>query len=261
MNCLFQVLKVFISYSSLKFLFIFIISSNSAEDNQNNNAYAENITVFESDVQYEILNSTNSDSEYDIRILNENASFPVNTSEKEIKDDSHVSLQSEIDISIIRSFTTRDEDICSCDLLLNACDINCCCDHDCNEEDIKVFSKCHSQILIPDKNYCYQKDIIFRNNTIYKMEKDPESSLFCIVHDNFKEHLRFKDLPIIRSHRDLNVVLKHLSKNTFSWDTEDDDNINERSGMIAGNPIFIDSELKNHEKSTKHWSKCLLKIF
>ncbi|GFY44699.1 tectonic-1 [Trichonephila inaurata madagascariensis] len=161
------------------------------------------------------------------------------------------------------SFTISDEDICSCDLNLNACDINCCCDPDCSEEDIKVFSKCHSQSRTPDPNYCYQKDIIFRNNTAYKMQKDPHSSLFCIVHDNLKQHLRFRELPVIKSHRDLDLLLKYQSKHISSWSDDqksDESNFNE---MRAGFPLFIDSASEKQKTFEKHWklpSSCFTRM-
>ena len=31
---------------------------------------------------------------------------------------------------------------CTCDITRDACDVNCCCDVDCNEVDVKVFSGC-----------------------------------------------------------------------------------------------------------------------
>ena len=29
---------------------------------------------------------------------------------------------------------------CTCDLTESSCDINCCCDEECNKEDVKAFS-------------------------------------------------------------------------------------------------------------------------
>ncbi|CAL1274767.1 unnamed protein product [Larinioides sclopetarius] len=152
------------------------------------------------------------------------------------------------------SFTTSDEDICSCDLNTNICDINCCCDADCSEEDIKVFSRCHFQPLVPDPNYCYQKDIIFRNNTVYKMQKDPESSLFCIIHDNLKQHLQFKELPIIKSHRDLVFLLKYQSKYINSWVEDQKPLESTFKEMKAGSPLYTDSTSEEFKISKIPWS-------
>ncbi|GBL78030.1 Tectonic-3 [Araneus ventricosus] len=152
------------------------------------------------------------------------------------------------------SFTTSDEDICSCDLNANVCDINCCCDADCSEEDIKVFSRCHFQPLVPDPNYCYQKDIIFRNNTVYKMQKDPESSLFCIIHDNLKRHLQFKELPTIKSHRDLDLLLKYQSKYINSWTDDQKPVESVFKEMKAGSPLYIDSTSEEFKISKISWS-------
>ncbi|GFU12910.1 tectonic-3 [Nephila pilipes] len=158
---------------------------------------------------------------------------------------------------------TSDEDICSCDLNSNVCDINCCCDPDCNEEDIKVFSKCLSQERISDPNYCYQKDIIFRNNTVYKMQKDPYSSLFCIVHDNLKQHLRFKELPVIKSHRDLDLLLKYQSKRISSWSDDQKTEESSMHEMRAAFPLFIDSAAEKHKTFENHWrlpSSCFTRM-
>ncbi|KAG8175322.1 hypothetical protein JTE90_002867 [Oedothorax gibbosus] len=137
-------------------------------------------------------------------------------------------------------FATSDEDICSCDLNSNYCDINCCCDPDCSEEDVKVFSNCHSRPLVPDKYYCYQSDIILKNNTVYKMVKDPESSLFCIVHDNLKQHLRFNEIPVLKSHRDLDTLLEYQSKFISSWKDKEDSVEPESINLKAGSPIKIE---------------------
>ncbi|GIY19494.1 hypothetical protein CEXT_113981 [Caerostris extrusa] len=152
------------------------------------------------------------------------------------------------------SFSTSNDDVCSCDLNSNVCDINCCCDSDCSEEDIKVFSECHVQTLTPDPNYCYQKDIIFRNNTIYKMQKDPESSLFCIVHDNLKQHLRFKELPVIKSHRDLDLLLKYQSRNIASWSEDENRGKSSHQEMKSGNPVYIDFVTEKFKSFDTHWS-------
>ncbi len=31
---------------------------------------------------------------------------------------------------------------CSCNYVLNSCDLNCCCDSDCTADEIKVFAQC-----------------------------------------------------------------------------------------------------------------------
>lgn len=152
-------------------------------------------------------------------------------------------------------FVTSDEDICSCDLTSNYCDINCCCDSDCSEEDVKVFSECHSRPLVPDKYYCYQKDIILKNNTVYKMVKDPESSLFCIVHDNLKRHLRFNEIPLLKSHRDLDTLLEYQSKFISSWKDEEITVKPETTNLKAGSLISIEYLNTKRKRDNGFWSK------
>ncbi len=40
---------------------------------------------------------------------------------------------------------------CSCDISVDTCDVNCCCDVDCTESDVKAFSDClKAEIYDPD---------------------------------------------------------------------------------------------------------------
>lgn len=100
-------------------------------------------------------------------------------------------------------------DVCQCDLTVNhyeisfmnhdvkilqvcswsdfqvaLCDINCCCDKDCNEFHLSVFSLCkQNEIKNYDNRYCYKQNLIVSDNTPY-IHKKIVDNLFCIVHDN-----------------------------------------------------------------------------
>ncbi|XP_054714788.1 tectonic-3-like [Uloborus diversus] len=241
----------------------------------NNDEQEENFTVVEPEFKYdEIVFKLNNSSE-NYSFVNDSAFEISNITQAMLINDSDIVISTELDSSMsfaddpesweneiykkIPRFVTPDEDICSCDLLVNICDINCCCDQDCTEQDMTTFSECYSQNLTPDKNYCYQKDLILRNNTPYKMEKDPESSLFCIVHDNFKEHLRFKDMPIIESHRDLKLILKNQKENKFSWDKEALKDEPYAVEWRHGSLIYISSPAVNHQ-SWSFPSSCFSEI-
>ncbi|XP_025086459.1 tectonic-3-like [Pomacea canaliculata] len=71
---------------------------------------------------------------------------------------------------------------CPCDLTGNSCDVNCCCDEDCTENDKLAFSKCLPFSFDVDDRLCFRKGIFQFVNTT-PVNSDP----FCIYYDNYKE--------------------------------------------------------------------------
>ncbi|KAJ8048063.1 Tectonic-1 [Holothuria leucospilota] len=73
---------------------------------------------------------------------------------------------------------------CICDLTANGCDVNCCCDEDCSDDDRATFSECLDQNYLVDTNVCLQSSVVFRNNSPDVVQvSDP--SLFCVSRDNY----------------------------------------------------------------------------
>lgn len=252
-------IKIFFSFetnfrkksSSKNFIFLFLSVFNlitygvvDTDDALVNNTF-DNLTLF-----YQNASDLVIENETEVKNISNLDDATELESTISVTEDSDSSFQSE---TIRKLFLTPDKDICNCDLSVNVCDINCCCDPDCNEEDVQIFSECAHQVLTPDENYCYQEDIILKNNTVYKMIKNPKNGMFCIVHDNFKHQLRFKDMPVLKSHRDLISILKYKYKTTYAWDIDFKD-IVDSSELKDGNPIYIDSVSKK-KTVTKPWSK------
>lgn len=84
---------------------------------------------------------------------------------------------------------------CFCDLTSNACDVNCCCDSDCTEQDKAAFTGCLPESPeTPQLTYCISKSAVQSVNlgssgslaVVYKNEpkKDFFSELLCIEKDN-----------------------------------------------------------------------------
>ncbi|XP_053550960.1 tectonic-3 [Bombina bombina] len=77
--------------------------------------------------------------------------------------------------------------ICSCDLSPGNCDLNCCCDPDCNLNDpTSVFSFCLPGSTKAQFRVCLYNWLMFRSDTPYPTEQIPSSSprspeLFCIL--------------------------------------------------------------------------------
>ena len=44
------------------------------------------------------------------------------------------------------------ESDCSCDLYVQSCDLECCCDSDCSENEVEVFSQCIDDVDRFEKN-------------------------------------------------------------------------------------------------------------
>ncbi|XP_018377352.1 PREDICTED: tectonic-3-like [Trachymyrmex cornetzi] len=110
--------------------------------------------------------------------------------------------------------TLEKKEICECDLITSSCNINCCCDIDCNHSHLSAFSYCqnyHEELY--DSRYCYNRNFIQRNNTPFIFEK-LANNLFCILYDN---------LPSMYSTNN-NLVLyeeelwKIIEMNNYKWE-------------------------------------------
>ncbi|XP_018315478.1 tectonic-3 [Mycetomoellerius zeteki] len=106
-------------------------------------------------------------------------------------------------------------EICECDLIKSSCNINCCCDIDCNHFHLSAFSNCQNyHVELYDSRYCYNRNFIQRNNTPFIFEK-LANNLFCILYDN---------LPSMYSTNN-NLVLynedlwKIIEINNYKWET------------------------------------------
>ena len=47
------------------------------------------------------------------------------------------------------------ESDCSCDLYVQSCDLECCCDSDCSENEVEVFSQCINDVDRFEQNVLY----------------------------------------------------------------------------------------------------------
>ncbi|XP_076295297.1 tectonic-3 [Lasioglossum baleicum] len=109
-------------------------------------------------------------------------------------------------------------DMCECDLVVSSCDINCCCDKDCSDFHLTVFSHCkYNQAELYDKRYCYGRNFIQRNNTPFVIEK-LASNLFCILYDNLPPTYSVTNDLDIKTEKDLRAAMK---PNRLKWKWED----------------------------------------
>ncbi|XP_041988857.1 tectonic-1 isoform X1 [Aricia agestis] len=73
----------------------------------------------------------------------------------------------------------KKQDRCSCDLLFELCDINCCCDTDCTDQEITLFNSCEGS------QGEYQKR---SQHELTQCSNNAIESLFCIVKTNLPEN-------------------------------------------------------------------------
>ncbi|KAK7053122.1 hypothetical protein SK128_022278 [Halocaridina rubra] len=190
----------------------------------------ESVTKSISTVAVNILDEPSNNSN-----LNESISSSSNDTEEEIEEyeDSrtNISLATPFldplptspvppasDPTEMTSFETKAtvEDYCLCDLKINSCDVNCCCDPDCSDEDRKVFSKCQQRPHpVIGSEYCFQEHLIFRNHTEYKVDYNHPGTL-CIVTDNNPQRTTYTSVQVANRLKDYDSIKKKIGR-YYSW--------------------------------------------
>ncbi|XP_015111820.1 tectonic-3 [Diachasma alloeum] len=117
---------------------------------------------------------------------------------------------------------------CPCDLLPSTCDINCCCDLDCKEYQLSVFSHCYDYnqaTKLYDSRYCYRTDFIKKNRTDFILDRLADN-LFCISHDNLPPFYTSITTIEVQNRRNFEEVLKAHEEDestplSFQWQEEE----------------------------------------
>ncbi|CAH1179136.1 unnamed protein product [Phaedon cochleariae] len=151
-------------------------------------------------------------------------------------------------------------DFCTCDLQLNFCDINCCCDEDCYPEDKLIFDHCQVENRVYDTRYCEYIKYIYINNTPFQWQIN-QNGLFCVVKSNLAPFYTIQRKHALRSFREAESEKTGL----FSWpkcvSSDQDDIMNVTKKFVYGNRIFIiqNRQLKKFQLPNKFiTNRCLL---
>ncbi|XP_021916261.1 tectonic-3-like isoform X2 [Zootermopsis nevadensis] len=159
-----------------------------------------------------------------VQIGNETYSeLPVNatTAKPEIQTTRHPETTTEpvpATVETVAELRPVSSEICVCDIKVNSCDINCCCDVDCSDSDRLAFSGCHGRAPFNfDPRHCYHTHFIYHNNTELKLVQD-EGGLFCIVSDNLPARFTYQNRRVVTTLHEFNKL--HRSRRTFSWQAE-----------------------------------------
>lgn len=88
---------------------------------------------------------------------------------------------------------------CSCDLAAGQCDLNCCCDLDCSDDDRALFTRCWTP---PgdhhDRMYCSRHEfygLAWNNTPAYQSE---HGGLLCVVTDNVPRYRAYDEKPLMK---------------------------------------------------------------
>ncbi|XP_022164991.1 tectonic-3 [Myzus persicae] len=92
---------------------------------------------------------------------------------------------------------------CHCDLIYGSCDINCCCDTDCTNHDLKTFTLCPDQAK---SSLIKQESILF------------DSSLFYVVIENVPSEYFYPERNTIESETQVAASLR--KRDIFFWRDE-----------------------------------------
>ena len=101
---------------------------------------------------------------------------------------------------------------CFCNLIHNRCEVDCCCDLDCTENNTQVFSTCTGISVNSSEFLCSSFDVVFVNNILTTVQIT-NNDLFCVVRDNFEERNFFSE----PSCAVLNPTTCIDSKTTYSY--------------------------------------------
>lgn len=117
-----------------------------------------------------------------------------------------------------RHYIHYNEDYCVCDLRLNWCDIDCCCDIDCTDWDKSSFGRCiEIRKEVHDWRYCSNKNVVYINNSETRVEVT-SNGIFCIVWDNTGQRQVFDEPKPIS---DVNRLLNMTAEHNYKWSLTD----------------------------------------
>uniref|UniRef100_A0A670J4P3 Tectonic-1-3 N-terminal domain-containing protein n=1 Tax=Podarcis muralis TaxID=64176 RepID=A0A670J4P3_PODMU len=112
-------------------------------------------------------------------------------------------------------------ELCVCDLLVDQCDVNCCCDPICTAADFSLFTMCSVPVVTGDRHLCRQQEALYSIDPtahpperIFQLADKVNPSIFCIQSTNNKAALSFQ-APEIPTMHNFDRLLQEFGDNTF----------------------------------------------
>ncbi|XP_035196363.1 tectonic-1 isoform X1 [Oxyura jamaicensis] len=116
--------------------------------------------------------------------------------------------------------------LCTCDLLVAQCDVNCCCDPDCSAADFSLFTTCSVPIVTGDSRLCSQKAAVYSLDVkanpperVFQLIDHINPSVFCIHATNYKQALYFPS-PETPTPENFDELFKKFGGAAFSAEPE-----------------------------------------
>ncbi|XP_046859607.1 tectonic-1-like [Xenia sp. Carnegie-2017] len=126
---------------------------------------------------------------------------------------------------------------CICDLIVNGCDPNCCCDPDCSPSDKETFTECsETKFVVYDDRVCVSDQLIYVHNVPFRTINTGDG-LLCIYRNNNKKQEEFSSVSTIEGNDDFTKAIK--SRNLFSYQTNDNVEQGLGSQYKVGDAILI----------------------
>ncbi|XP_053310202.1 tectonic-1 [Spea bombifrons] len=114
--------------------------------------------------------------------------------------------------------------LCVCDLLVDQCDVNCCCDSTCSASDFSVFSGCSIPVVTGDSQLCTRDAAFYSMNFIpavpQRVIQNAElinPNVFCIQATNYGPALSFIT-PDVPTESNFDSLLKEFGEVSFNTD-------------------------------------------
>ncbi|XP_048467519.1 tectonic-1 isoform X2 [Rhincodon typus] len=104
--------------------------------------------------------------------------------------------------------------LCVCNLLVEQCDINCCCDPDCRKSDRATFTTCDIKIVMGDRELCNQEAAMYTLNW-NKSVSLINPSIFCIKTNNYRAGSSFF-APEVPTTHNFDRLMKQFGGSSFS---------------------------------------------
>nr|XP_022303176.1 tectonic-3-like isoform X2 [Crassostrea virginica] len=125
---------------------------------------------------------------------------------------------------------------CWCDVTGNACDVNCCCDTECDQMDKAAFDSCQESPISIDSQSCVQEEVILTDNSIYTSQKT-QDGLFCIYKDNNQARNYYSIPDLVSTLDTFNFYKNRYGTTTYSPTTTADTTYAQI--YKVGDPVFV----------------------
>ncbi|XP_061458569.1 tectonic-1 isoform X2 [Rhineura floridana] len=111
--------------------------------------------------------------------------------------------------------------LCVCDLLVDQCDANCCCDPICTAVDFNLFTECSVPVVTGGSQLCRQQEALYAIDPVghpperlFQLADKVNPSVFCIQMANYKSALAFRP-PEVPTLYNFDRLLQEFGGDTF----------------------------------------------